>query len=252
MILNATGITVRFGAVTAVDDVDLRVGDELVGIVGPNGSGKTTLLNALCGVVPAVGKLQVDEREVPLANPRRSCLAGIARVFQAPQTFTGLSCLENVLLGSDDRRWRGMTGAWLNRPGMVRHERARWAQAHDLLDLVGLGPFAAEPAESLTYGQQRLLELARAAMARPRLVLLDEPSAGLNDAETAGLAELLRQLRMDGPPMVLIDHKVDFLDGLCDRIVVLELGSVIAEGRPTEIWTNDRVRRAYLGVGPDA
>jgi ABC-type branched-subunit amino acid transport system ATPase component len=251
-VLAAEGIEVRFGGVRAVSDVSIEVGDELLGLVGPNGSGKTTLLNALCGVVPAKGRLTVDGRDVALGNPRTAWQAGIARVFQAPQTFTELSCLENVLLSSRDHRSRGALATWIGRPGMLRHERRRWARAQEALAFVGLDDLAGSSAKLLTYGQQRLLELARAVAGEPKVLLLDEPSAGLNDAETQALAVLLRRLRAEGLPLLVIDHKVDFLDALCDRLVVLELGKVIAEGPPDEVWSHEGVIAAYLGVPADA
>lgn len=251
--LSAEGITVTFGGVTAVNEVSLELAaDELLGLVGPNGSGKTTFLNAVCGVVPARGRLSIGGRTVRLGHPRASWRAGVARVFQAPQTFTQLSCLENVLLSSADQSLRGVGGAWLARPGMVRHERARWAKAVEALELVGLGEMATAPSSLLTYGQQRLLELARALVGEPRVLLLDEPSAGLNDAETMSLGHLLRDVRAGGVALLVIDHKVDFLDLLCDRIVVLELGSVIAEGTPDVVWRDRRVMSAYLGIRDDA
>ncbi|HEY2303311.1 MAG TPA: ABC transporter ATP-binding protein [Acidimicrobiales bacterium] len=251
--LTADDITVSFGGVRAVSGVSLGVGaDELVGLVGPNGSGKTTFLNAICGVVAAKGTLSVEDVDVALGHPRAAWRAGIARVFQAPQAFEALSCLENVLLTSADPSMRGLTGAWLARPVMWRSERRRWARAMESLDLVGLAHLATQPAALLTYGQRRLLELARALDGDPKVLLLDEPSAGLNDAETEALAELLREVRAGGIALLLIDHKVDFIDSLCDRIVVLELGKVIAEGPPEEVWRDRRVMSAYLGVRDDA
>jgi ABC-type branched-subunit amino acid transport system ATPase component len=250
--LRADEITVSFGGVRAVDGVSLELGDELLGLVGPNGSGKTTFLNAVCGVAPATGRLTVDGRDVPLGRSRAAWQAGIARVFQAPQTFVELSCLENVLLTSSDTRYRGVAGAWLIRPGMWRHERARWARSEAALQRVGLGDLVLAPAGLLSYGQRRLLELARALAGDPRVLLLDEPSAGLNDSETAELAELLQTVRGDGIALLLVDHKVDFLDVLCDRIVVLELGAVIAEGTPETVWQHERVINAYLGMSRGA
>jgi ABC-type branched-subunit amino acid transport system ATPase component len=251
--LSAEEISVSFGGVRAVSGVSLELaGDELLGLVGPNGSGKTTFLNALCGIAAAKGRLTVDGATVPLGRPRAAWRAGLARVFQAPQAFEALSCLENVLLSSADPSLRGITGSWIARPWMWGKERRRWARAMDALDVVGLAHLALQPAAMLTYGQRRLLELARALAGDPKVLLLDEPSAGLNDAETAGLGDLLRRVRSGGLALLLIDHKVDFIDLLCDRIVVLELGQVIAEGPPQEVWRDHRVMSAYLGVRDDA
>jgi branched-chain amino acid transport system ATP-binding protein len=252
-VLEARAIEVSFGGVRAVDDVSLTLdGDELLGLVGPNGSGKTTFLNAMCGVVPARGQVTVDGRPVRLGRPRAAWDAGIARVFQAPQTFEDLACLENVLLSSADQRLRGVAGAWFARPAMWRHERARWEAAMEALELVGLDGVATGKAELLTYGQRRLLELARAVAGQPKVLLLDEPSAGLNDSETAELSERLVAIRSKGIAVLVVDHKVDFLDVVCDRIVVLELGRVIAEGPPDRVWNDSRVMSAYLGVPADA
>jgi branched-chain amino acid transport system ATP-binding protein len=251
--LHAEDITVTFGGVRAVDHVSLEVeAGSLLGLVGPNGSGKTTLLNAICGIVPASGSLTVTGQPVRLGRPAAARRAGIARVFQAPQVYGMLSCLDNVLLSSGDTGLRGLTGAWPLRPLMWRHEKSRWSCALEALETVGLAEHATAPAALLSYGQQRLLELARALAAEPAVLLLDEPSAGLNDAETVALAALLQRVQKTGNTLVVVDHKIDFLDQLCDRLVVLELGQVIARGTPAEVWRDERVISAYLGVPADA
>jgi ABC-type branched-subunit amino acid transport system ATPase component len=253
MMLTAQGITVAFGGVRAVDDVSLDVEPgELLGLVGPNGSGKTTLLNAVCGLVPARGTLTVAGSPVRLGRPAAARRAGVGRVFQAPQAYGELSCLDNVLLSTSDRAMRGLIGAWPARPMMWRHERGRWARAMEALELVGIADQATEPAAVLSYGGLRLLELARALAGDPKILLLDEPSAGLNDGETTSLAALLREVRAAGNTLVVVDHKIDFLDALCGRLVVLELGAVIARGRPDEVWRDSRVISAYLGGSADA
>ena len=253
MLLQADEISVSFGGVRAVSDVSLGFdADELIGLIGPNGSGKTTFLNALTGVVPARGRLHVNDRPVTLGSPARSYGAGLLRVFQAPQMFPSFTVLENVLVSSRDHRGGGFAGAWLARPLMWRHERARWQRAHDALARVGLVGVADEPATDLSYGNQRLVELARAIAAEPKVLMLDEPSAGLNDAETANLGDLIASLRQDGLGIILVDHKIDFIDRLCDRIVVLELGEKIAEGAPAAVWADERVMDAYLGRVQDA
>ena len=249
MTLRADGLTVAFGGVVAVDDVSLALdGVETLGIIGPNGSGKTTVLNAITGVVPAKGTLEVDGTSVRLGRPGASRRAGIMRVFQHPQTFDALSCLENVVLSSRDRFGTGVTGATLLRPWMVARERRRWTRAHEALDFVGLGAMWDLPAGELPYGQQRLLELARALAGDPTILLLDEPSAGLNETETNGLLELLREVARQGMAIIVVDHKIDFIDALCDRVAVLELGKLIALGTPADIWGDARVMDAYLGV----
>jgi ABC-type branched-subunit amino acid transport system ATPase component len=251
--LRADDIRVSFGGVRAVDGVSLSCErSELVGIIGPNGSGKTTFLNALTGVVAASGTLTMDGIAVALGRPDRSHAAGLQRVFQSPQMFDTFTVLENVLVAMQDRSWSGLTGAWLGRPWMWRHERARWLLAHQVLERVGLSDVADAVATSLPYGRQRLVEIARAIAATPRVIMLDEPSAGLNDVETESLGDLVLSLRDEGMGILLVDHKIDFIDRMCDRVTVLELGQKIAEGTCEEVWADPAVMNAYLGVAPDA
>ncbi len=246
--LAAEDVVVAFGGVRAVSGVTLRLErSEILGLVGPNGSGKTTLLNAISGVVPASGHLRVSGHLVPLGRPGASWRAGVARVFQAPQVFEELSCLEDVLLASPDRDSRGLFGAWLARPRMWKAEDGRVQQGRRSLDQVGLSGVVDVRVGQLSYGQRRLLELARALNGRRQVVLLDEPSAGLNDVETSLLCQVLLAVRDTGLPLLVVDHKIDFLTRLCDRVIVLQLGEAIAEGPPEIVWQDARVRRAYLG-----
>lgn len=246
----ATDIVVQFGALTAVDGVSLSVEPgEIVGLIGPNGSGKSTFLNAITGVVSASGSASVQGRPLVLGKPRRIRKAGLMRTYQAPQNIFALTCLENVLLTTTNEHRRGLSGSWLDRIGMVRAERERCARAHAALARVGLQDFADASAAMLTYGQQRLLELAGALAGDPLLLMLDEPAAGLNEAETRFLASILRQMNDEGVAVLLVEHKIDFIDQLCERIVVLELGKVIAQGPPAEVWKDSRVIDAYLGQG---
>lgn len=248
-VLRASGIRVSFGGVRAVAGVDVEVRrGEILGLIGPNGSGKSTLLNAVTGVVPAEGTLEVAGRSVPLGRPPRSRRAGLARTYQTPQTFTTLTCLENVLLGTPDRRRTGAAASVLARPVVLADEKARWAAAQAALVEVGLPSHAERSAAGLPHRDQRLLELARALVGRPRVLLLDEPSAGLNAAETAELRDLLLRLRDGGLSLLVVDHKIDFITALCDRVVVLELGRLVAEGDPHGIWEDQRVVDVYLGV----
>jgi ABC-type branched-subunit amino acid transport system ATPase component/ABC-type branched-subunit amino acid transport system permease subunit len=248
-ILRAVDIRVSFGGVRAVDGVSLDVQEhEILGLVGPNGSGKTTFLNALNGVVPASGYFEVAGHEVKLGVLGSSRAAGVLRTYQSPQTYDHLSCIEDVLVSSADRKRTGVLASAFLRPDVLRHERRRWEIAVDAITRVGLGEYAEEPANRLTYGQRRLLELARAIAAQPRVLLLDEPSAGLDVSETDQLSRYLHDLRDEGVSLLVIDHKLDFITGLCDRVAVLELGHLVAVGDAATVFEDQRVVDAYLGV----
>jgi ABC-type branched-subunit amino acid transport system ATPase component len=248
-VLRVRDVSVSFGAVKAVDHVSLAVpaGGFVLGIAGPNGSGKTTLLNAITGIVPASGSLEVDGAPVRLGRGYTVRRSGIVRAFQAPQVLPDLTVAENVLLGSSDRRASGLAGAWPLRLHMLRTERERLATALDALERVGIVDLADRPAGALAYGQQRLLELARCISAKPRLLMLDEPAAGLNMAETEHLARVVRAIAADPLSLIVIEHKIAFLNVICDELLVLELGKVIAGGPPDQVWSDQRVVDAYLG-----
>jgi len=248
-VLKATDISVRYGGVVAVDNISLDLHDnEVLGIVGPNGSGKSTLLNALSGLTPASGHLEIDGNRVAMGNSRRVRNTGFLRTFQTPQVFTELSCIENVMLSASDRYGNGLLGSFAVRPGMWRHERARMDNAMQALERVGLGDFADRPSLGLAYGQNRHLEIARAIAAKPRFLAMDEPSAGLNQVETAELGRLIKSFSASGITILIVDHKIDFLREICNRMMVLQLGKVIAEGNPDEVFSNPAVVDAYLGV----
>jgi ABC-type branched-subunit amino acid transport system ATPase component len=248
-VLRATDISVNFGGVRAVDKVSFEVRDnEVLGIVGPNGSGKSTLLNALCGLVPGSGALEIGGDSIPLGRPARVRRAGFLRTFQTPQTFTELSCVENVMLSATDRRGTSLNGSFVGRPWMWRSERARIEAAYVALARVGLAHLADQSAHGLAYGQNRYLEIARAIAAEPRLLAMDEPSAGLNQAETAALGKLIKSFAASGITILVVDHKIDFLRDICDRMMVLQLGTVIADGDPDEVFRLPAVVDAYLGV----
>lgn len=247
-LLECERLTVRFGGVTAVDEVSLEVGlGEVVGVVGPNGSGKSTLLNAMSGLVDASGEVRVAGSPVPLRKPGAIIRHGVFRTYQTPQVDPGLTCLENVMVASRDRGRRSTASAWLRRPSMWARDRVRWAEGADALRRVGLLDRADQPAAGLAYGERRHLEIARALAAKPRLLLMDEPAAGLSSVETVRLVELLEEVAALGSSLLLIEHKITFLERLCERIVVLQTGRRIAAGTPAQVWSHPEVISAYLG-----
>ena len=251
--LEIDDLSVSFGGVRALDGVSLTVADgQTVGLIGPNGSGKTTLVNALTGMVSATGSVRVDGHALRLGSAGPSYTRGILRTYQTPRVFAELTCLENLTLAMRDRRGNGLIGATFGRRAMLRRERHRWQTATALLDRVGLREVAEQPAGDLAYGRQRVLELARALAAEPVLILLDEPAAGLNQAETDELADLIASIHEDGVSMLVIEHKIDFVTRLCPTMVVLELGRKIAEGPPVDVFADQRVMDAYLGTATDA
>lgn len=247
--LKATDISVHYGGVYAVNKVSLELRDgEVLGVVGPNGSGKSTLLNALSGLTPATGQLDVDGTRIPLGRPARVRRAGFLRTFQTPQTFTELSCIENVMLSASDTRGASLVGSFLGRPFMWRSERVRMREAYAALERVGLAHLSSRSAHGLAYGQNRQLEIARAIAAEPKFLGMDEPSAGLNQVETAELATLVLSFSASGMTILIVDHKIDFLRQICDRMLVMQLGEIIADGAPDEVFGNPAVVDAYLGV----
>jgi branched-chain amino acid transport system ATP-binding protein len=250
--LEAQGIAVSFGAVKAVDQVDLELAPgEVMGIVGPNGSGKSTFLNAVTGLVPARGSVRIAGAAVRMGQPEAVARLGVRRTFQTPQVHDTLSCLENVLVGLPDPRLRSVPAAWLRRPRMWRREREHWDTGMDALRFVGLEKLCHTPAGALSYGQRRLLEIARVKAGEPRVLLMDEPAAGLNQVETDELLGLLRKVVTPESGLIVVEHKMDFLQSLCTRLVVLELGRIIAQGPPAEVLRDKNVIDAYLGTAID-
>jgi branched-chain amino acid transport system permease protein len=248
-LLRAENVRVHFDAVVAVDGVSIRVArGEAVGVVGPNGSGKTTLLNALTGVVPAQGDVTINGAAVPLGRSGALRRAGVFRCYQSPQVIDPLSGTENVMMGSPDWARRGLLGAWVLRRSMRRHERERQIVAERALRRVEHSEVANLEGASLPYGQRRMLEVARGIGSGAQLIMFDEPSAGLNHVETEHLSTILRDLKAQNIGLIVVDHKIDFIDAVCDRVIVLQLGKIVAEGTPAEVWSNALVADAYLGA----
>ena len=250
MILQARGISRRFGGVTALDGVDIGVQPgEILGIMGPNGSGKTTLFNILTGLLPpSEGEVWIDGRSARGLPPHRIARMGIARTFQNLRLFPGMTTTENVLCGAHQRENVSVLRNLLPIPGTAAAAAAERARAEDLLREVGLGDRIGVYASALSYGQTKRLELARALNTNPRVLLLDEPTAGMNDAQAAVLLGLVRRLhRTHGLTLVVIEHNVPALVWLADRIVVLESGRVLVDAAPEAAASDPRVIEAYLG-----
>jgi len=249
--LEAIGLTKSFGGVRAVNDVSFAVPEgSLTALIGPNGAGKTTLFNLVTRLYePDAGEVRFFGRPLAGLAPADIATLGLVRTFQAARIFPGMTALENVLAGAHlhvrAHPWRQML--WL--PAARREERELEARADALLDLAGLAAFRDAAATDLPMGAQKLLEVIRALMAQPRVVLLDEPAAGLNDAETGELASLLCAVRDSGITVAVVEHNMSLVMGVADQVIVLDLGAVLASGTPGEMQRDPRVIEAYVGQG---
>ncbi|MEU2514107.1 ABC transporter ATP-binding protein [Streptomyces syringium] len=248
-VLHATGVTMRFGGLTAVHSVDLAVHPrEIVGLIGPNGAGKTTFFNCLTGLyTPTEGTVTYRDTVLP-AKPHLVTQAGIARTFQNIRLFANMTVLENVLVGRHTRTKEGLFSALLRGPGFRRAEATSIQRAMELLDFTGLADKADHLSRNLPYGEQRKLEIARALASDPGLLLLDEPTAGMNPQETRATEALVRAIRDQGIAVLVIEHDMRFIFNLCDRVAVLVQGEKLTEGTSDAVQADERVIAAYLGT----
>ena len=251
-LLTVEALAKNFGGVRALDGVSFAVAEgELVGLIGPNGSGKTTAFNLISGVLkPSGGRIRLAGKDVTGNAPEENARAGIARTFQNIRLFRDLAVLDNVMVGRHMRHGAGFLPTVLGLPAARQAEAETRRRTLEILDILGLSSRAGERVADLPYGDQRKVEFARALATEPRLLLLDEPTAGMNPIETADLAKTIRRLHADlGLTILLVEHDMRMVMGLCRRLVVVNHGRVLAEGTPDAIQSNEQVIEAYLGHG---
>ncbi len=249
--LDIRGITQRFGGVTALDDVSFRIREgEITGVIGPNGAGKTTLFNIITGIYSqSSGTIHLSGTDVSRLAPEQLARRGLVRTFQNVELFGQMTVLENAMVGLHTKGRSGILSSMVKAPWHLAEERRIREQARTWLAFTGIADLADTTAGNLPFGKGRMLEIARALASEPRLILMDEPAAGLNNRETQELAALIRKIREMGVTVVLVEHDMELVMDICDSIVVLNLGRLLAHGTPREIQENPQVVAAYLGEG---
>ncbi len=251
IVLNVQGVSKRFGGLQALSDVGLTIKrGQVYGLIGPNGAGKTTFFNVLTGLyTPDSGTFELAGKPYKPTAVHEVAKAGIARTFQNIRLFAEMTALENVMVGRHVRTESGILGAVFRTKSFKAEEAAITARAHELLTYVGIPQLADFKARTLSYGDQRRLEIARALATDPQLIALDEPAAGMNATEKIQLRELIDRIRKDNRTVLLIEHDVKLVMGLCDQVTVLDYGKQLVAGSPAEVQKNQKVIEAYLGTG---